>query len=640
MKKYVIFFLFLIVTWLALWNLDNTAFWDDEAETAINARNLLKMGSLTGWDGRNLLAYRNGTILDNNFRPINPPLAYVVTALSFSIFGESTQAGRLPFVLLGLCSLFLFYCIVAYYFPQKYSFHLFAFLMFGGSVHFLLNIRTCRYYALCYFFCLLIFLFYKLYLKWRHPIFMYFIGFGIVLFFYSHYLLAFCFVITLACFHLVFHRREFLSQDWIHVSGTAIIAGLGIIPYTIAHTLWHRPDIVTSEPWLTRHITLLWWNIREISHIGVLPWSLALFMVIFFFITSKKKNTSPLLEVFFIGSVNLFFIALLSPQPPSLTTIADIRYLACSMPFFALVVGIFFGFVWNSSRYLAVSLLLLSLTSNVLGVAPGVYSFRWFLPAYLKEIVQPYPTAYSEVSGYLLQNTTKDDTVYAYPDHMNYPLMFYTGHHCRFACLLNKKTHLNDKEVKKFHAPLYIEENFPQWLISFGTHKEVMQLIQFFSRDHLEDEKYKYKLVDTLDVFFNDTQRPEIFWHSFGPRTDFDRKTSAVYIFKRLSSSPEKEQKAVVDNPSGKNAIEGLLKQFENDPKNYIVCNNIGSAFAEKKDFSNAVKYWEKALNINPEYATAHRNLFIYYSREKQNEQKAQFHKNKLLAIQPDINRK
>src|SRR5258708_31708382 len=67
---------------LALTRLDNAALWDDEAQVAIIARNVVHTGHLTGWDGRNLFAYHNGTLLDNQFRPINPPLDFLITAAS------------------------------------------------------------------------------------------------------------------------------------------------------------------------------------------------------------------------------------------------------------------------------------------------------------------------------------------------------------------------------------------------------------------------------------------------------------------------------------------------------------------------------------------------------------------------------
>ena len=72
-----------VCAYVSLVQLGNTYFWDDEAHVGIIAKNYLATGGLTGWDGRNLLAFRNGSLLDNHLRIINPPLEYVVTAASF-----------------------------------------------------------------------------------------------------------------------------------------------------------------------------------------------------------------------------------------------------------------------------------------------------------------------------------------------------------------------------------------------------------------------------------------------------------------------------------------------------------------------------------------------------------------------------
>jgi hypothetical protein len=75
-------------------NLGDAALWSDEAETAIIARNFLKTGQFTGWDGRNLLAIPNVTDLHKNLIDYNTPMQFILTALSFSVLGGSTIAAR------------------------------------------------------------------------------------------------------------------------------------------------------------------------------------------------------------------------------------------------------------------------------------------------------------------------------------------------------------------------------------------------------------------------------------------------------------------------------------------------------------------------------------------------------------------
>jgi hypothetical protein len=146
--------IFLLSAYLALVRLDNTTFWDDEAHISIMARNFLHTGTWTGWDGRNLLGYGNGSVLEPNLRHIIPQLDAPVIATAFALFGENTWAGRFLFVVAGLVSLALFGLLLRREFAQQSALQIFAFASLGLSVHFLMAIRSCRYYAIAILFAL------------------------------------------------------------------------------------------------------------------------------------------------------------------------------------------------------------------------------------------------------------------------------------------------------------------------------------------------------------------------------------------------------------------------------------------------------------------------------------------------------
>ena len=124
-------------------------FWDDEAYTGILARNLLHQGSLTAWDGHNLFVYRHGWTLDRHLvEKENPPLQFYVTAASFAVFGETTFAGRLPFLLGGLLSLVAVYSWIRRISAGSGMPAWLPPLLLAVNVPFLLFIAQCRYYAL------------------------------------------------------------------------------------------------------------------------------------------------------------------------------------------------------------------------------------------------------------------------------------------------------------------------------------------------------------------------------------------------------------------------------------------------------------------------------------------------------------
>jgi len=83
---------------------------------------------------------------------------------------------------------------------------------------------------------------------------------------------------------------------------------------------------------------------------------------------------------------------------------------------------------------------------------------------------------------------------------MNYPLMFFLGGKVRFCGLLAYDTKLPKDTLKKLNAPLFREENFPDWIVSFGAHGEVRELLTYFSRAHTENGRKmrdRYQLVES-----------------------------------------------------------------------------------------------------------------------------------------------
>src|SRR5262249_60850287 len=95
--------LVLIAALLIFPSLDDRYLWEDEAETALLARNVLRFGVPVAWDGASLISQECGTDYDANYLWRQTPwLPIYVTAGSFTLLGATTYAARLPFALLGL----------------------------------------------------------------------------------------------------------------------------------------------------------------------------------------------------------------------------------------------------------------------------------------------------------------------------------------------------------------------------------------------------------------------------------------------------------------------------------------------------------------------------------------------------------
>jgi hypothetical protein len=554
--------LFIVAAYLALVRLDNTVFWDDEAHIAIMARNFLHTGTWTGWDGRNLLAYGNGIVLEPNLRHIIPQLDAPLMALSFALFGVSTWAGRFPFVVAGLLSLVVFAALLRKQFAKQNVLQVFSFATLAFSVHFLLSIRTCRYYALAILLALLVFNAYRCCLERKRTIDFVILGLWAILLFLTSCLNAAAFLLALATVHIALHRRDWAAREWKNAALAVTVFLLGAVPYAVVNRIWDFP-LATTQPWYQRKTLHLISNVGGLNWIG-LPWVVILglvgFMLYRYQVSRRRQEAhgvstrngieaaSALREAevhVFEPKVRewavlvlayVFFLSMLAPAEINVSNDDALRYLYIILPWTAGLCGAFLWFVAQRMKLLAIALCFVLIGTNLLSLPLWGGMPRFSLTDYIAEVHQPYPTSYSEVVSFLQKHARFDDKVLAVPHYTNYPLMFYVGDHVRFSALLNRKTHLSIDTVRALPAPLLFEENFPDWYVSFGTWPMTKRDLRFFSRPHVENGRriaYSYRLFRTLDVFYEQTHRPEIPWHSFGPHRNFNRSKNAVYIYRR-----------------------------------------------------------------------------------------------------------
>jgi hypothetical protein len=143
--------LVLVAALLIFPGLGDRYLWDDEAETALLAQNVLRFGVPVAWDGATLISQECGADYDTNYLWRQTPwLPIYVTAGSFALFGAGTFTARLPFALLGLLAIPSMYLLARRLFADRST----ALVAAGSlllSVPFLLHVRQCRYYALAIF---------------------------------------------------------------------------------------------------------------------------------------------------------------------------------------------------------------------------------------------------------------------------------------------------------------------------------------------------------------------------------------------------------------------------------------------------------------------------------------------------------
>lgn len=138
----------LVAAVLLVPRLDDRFLWQDEAETALLARNVLRFGVPIAWDGRDLVSQECGEDLDRNalWRQ-SPWLPIYAVAESFRLLGTTVLAARLPFVLFALLTLPSVWLLGRRLFADARVAPL-ATAALALSVPFLVYARQARYYSL------------------------------------------------------------------------------------------------------------------------------------------------------------------------------------------------------------------------------------------------------------------------------------------------------------------------------------------------------------------------------------------------------------------------------------------------------------------------------------------------------------
>ena len=101
-------------------NLDRSALWQDEGETACVSRTILQYGIPKGTDGLNSFSQQQGLELgqDNEWK-LHPWFQFYWSAIFMNITNGSTFSLRFPFALLGFGSIVLMYFVAIEIFKNK-----------------------------------------------------------------------------------------------------------------------------------------------------------------------------------------------------------------------------------------------------------------------------------------------------------------------------------------------------------------------------------------------------------------------------------------------------------------------------------------------------------------------------------------
>ena len=611
----------LVFAVLGLPHLGDHLFWDDEANTAIYARNLLHFGRITAWDGTNLMSYARGGALgeDLGAELRVPTLPAYVAAASMAIFGETTSAGRLPFVLAGTASVGLLALWMRRHLGHRFPCYVPGWLL-ALSPAMLLYARNCRYYALGVLFSLLVWTLWapgrartgRLQEPWltrRAILRLAAAALAMLLLLRTQYLNAAALIVTLPLFFL--DRRYRQPRQYVLLAvlvGTTAIYGVWVMATANPWTAQYDAGPVVQNPWIRFAVNLAWY-LRDLGTHEFFPWLLVAVPAVPFVlarlpaaraVVRRAGRLRPLavrsgiLIAVLLGYV--IFATVMLPADMGKGPLAEMRYVVPLIAVGCAVGGLAAVILGQLFRPLGLVVLLLLVMTNWLHLGFLVPRFDrtrvWWPPTlcrYVYELGHSYPSG-NEALVELLGQLPPGASVRVLPTFMTYPPMFYAP-----------RLHYCDQLTEKKSIREDLRRELPDYLFVERARPDVIVVPPPLLREVVDDlnQRYgegAYRLQKTLDAYFNYTTKPEIPMRWFWPPADSEL-FPGMLVFVAAGSSVAKHpalQAGPADAERGSEAFYRVAHQLSENGKR-----------------EQAVEYYEAALQLNPRHVDSHVNLGV-----------------------------
>jgi Dolichyl-phosphate-mannose-protein mannosyltransferase len=500
--------------------LGHYAFWDDEAVVALDAKGVLRTGNASVLlDHGNVIGYRRGTAISNFVDQVDPPLETYLVAGSFALFDLGTWQGRLPFALCGLGV----FGLAALWVRDENGTVLSVFaIALLTNVSLILFCRQCHYYGLSIFLSMAI-----AYVYWRWkptPRNLLIVAALSVLLFAGNYLNYLALYACLAVDYFAWSRRErpLTQRDMLLLLGPQVVAN-GLIGYiwNPFRTPYAMGELANS---FADRLALFFWFWRDmgIAELISLP-----IMLVALYLGVQRGHTT-LLRGCVAMALYVLVITVLSPQPVEQRVYADIRYVAPLIPLaLALETGAICALL-GRKPLLAIAAALLVFGTNLFNGGPWLeWGVRSTFLSYLGELAHPPPEPYTPAAQWINAHVPDGESVWVAPDIATYPLMFHAPR-ALYAWQFDWPPRPDLASLPPIH---FIGQQPPDYIVAFGPWLgAVRQVLTNWNHPDVT-----YAQVATLDTFYRDKYRPELFWRTFTPITNYDPQTQAIYILRRVT---------------------------------------------------------------------------------------------------------
>jgi hypothetical protein len=421
---------------LLFWGLGDRSLWQDEAETALLGKNILRFGRPIASDGVNVISQE----ASKEFGPDclwhwSPWIQLYIAAGSFAVLGPTTLAARLPFALLAFLAIPLTYRLARRLFDSIAVARLGA-LFLALSVPFLLYARQSRWHGPAYLLLACLFLYLDAMRRGRRSAVVAFAGCAAI-FFYTNFFVA-----------------------------IGVLAAL--MAATMVAAAWYRPDRRLAASLATAYaltaaacvpgffffnsfkeggnfdFARLMEQFRIYGAAGltfVLP--LPVIALLAYFLLRRRDipglGIGYRQSVLFLLAFSLLYVLYLSLGPWMM-----FRYLTVLLIPAAVLLGVAVYGVMRWNRVAGVAVLLLLICTNAVHLLPlgyipktakvtystvsnfpSVGPVGFPLACYLYELAYPIKDSEAILADYLKEHASQNDVVLA--QYGDLPLQFYTG---------------------------------------------------------------------------------------------------------------------------------------------------------------------------------------------------------------------
>jgi 4-amino-4-deoxy-L-arabinose transferase-like glycosyltransferase len=416
----LLFGLLLIASFLLFKNLDNIYLWQDEAETAVLAQNILEYGYPRAWDGNNIITQNAEKDFNEQYVwTWSPWLQLYITAGSFWLFGANTFSARLPFVLIGLASICFFYFFTRRISESDRVAQIASTLMIT-SIPFLLHARQCRWYMAAVFATIWM-LYAYLKLQKQEKFAALHLTLSSILLFHSNFLAFFGILGGIILHYLYCHFRG-LAKPLLKSMVIPILTSLlFIVPWIIYSKAWDKsnPFEEYALPVLSRILALF---IKYLLFINSFFFPFVFLVgIVWIFLKRKKGDDNTTWE----NTVLILFPIVCTILFLSVMPWMYFRYLIALVPLCCLLLGFIINKIMDSSRIAAYSILLLLIFTNVFSLTMPPYQMRFDFFNYLYEITHDYDGPNEGIVNYLKKHGQADQFVIT--NYGQLPIMFYTN---------------------------------------------------------------------------------------------------------------------------------------------------------------------------------------------------------------------